>query len=221
MARTPSTTAILEQARTFLGTPYVWGGETPQEGFDCSGFVQWLYGQQGVSIGRTTYDQVNNGTAVERSDLRPGDILFFKPDSRGPGHEGLYLGGGKFIEAHGRATGIIISNLSDRGDYVTARRIIPAGAPSLRTVAGKGKVAGSATPSTTEGASTTVAPSVIPPPAAPPPLPGPSLNPPGSVVYTLDRRQVASSWQMLAQNNPASQPLQQMAYLSGIGLEDE
>ncbi|HEY6019739.1 MAG TPA: NlpC/P60 family protein, partial [Candidatus Paceibacterota bacterium] len=62
---------IVQQAKKFLGTPYVWGGSKPG-GFDCSGFVQYLYGQAGIRLGRTTYDQIKQGRPVGRKGLKPG-----------------------------------------------------------------------------------------------------------------------------------------------------
>ena len=75
-----------------MGVPYVWGGTTPR-GFDCSGFVQYVYAQRGIYLPRTTYEQVNVGRRVSRSQLRPGDLCHF------PGHVGIYIGDGMMIHA--------------------------------------------------------------------------------------------------------------------------
>ncbi len=128
-------TNLIGLAQQYLGTPYKWGGASPQTGFDCSGFVQWLYGQQGVKLPRTTYQQVNSGSPVSKSGLKPGDILFFEPSAQGPGHEGLYIGNGQFIEAPHTGADIRVSSLGGRSDYVTARRVVPPGTPGLNTVA--------------------------------------------------------------------------------------
>jgi cell wall-associated NlpC family hydrolase len=77
-----------------LGTPYVWGGSSPG-GFDCSGLVQWAYAQAGVQLPRTTYQQWHAGPRVAANALQPGDIVFFDH----VGHEGMYLGGGRYVEA--------------------------------------------------------------------------------------------------------------------------
>jgi cell wall-associated NlpC family hydrolase len=82
-------------ALSFLGTPYRWGGNSPRTGFDCSGLVQWSYAQAGVTLPRTTYQQWTAGPHVAPADLQPGDIVFF--DARG--HEGLYLGADRYVEA--------------------------------------------------------------------------------------------------------------------------
>jgi hypothetical protein len=115
--------ALVRLAKSYLGTPYVWGGESPG-GFDCSGFTQWLYGQFGISLPRVTYEQVKVGRAVGRGELRPGDLVFFRQGSRGPEHMGMYIGGGKFIQAPRTGDVVKISNMSDRTDFVTARRVV-------------------------------------------------------------------------------------------------
>jgi X-X-X-Leu-X-X-Gly heptad repeat protein len=126
---------LIALAEKYIGLPYKWGGTSPKTGFDCSGFVQWLYAQQGVQIPRVTYDQANAGTPVEKADLKPGDIVFFEPSAKGPGHEGLFIGDGKFIESPHTGASIRISTLADRSDYTGARRVIPDGAPLIGNVA--------------------------------------------------------------------------------------
>jgi cell wall-associated NlpC family hydrolase len=107
----------------YLGTPYVWGGESTK-GFDCSGLLQWVWGKLGVKIPRTTYDQFKAGKVV-KGQLRPGDAVFFRgSDPKGglPGHVGMYIGGGQFIEAPHSGAVVRISNLKGRRDYQGARR---------------------------------------------------------------------------------------------------
>lgn len=84
----------LDAALTKLGSPYVWGASGPNA-FDCSGLVQWAYRQAGVSVPRTTYDQVKGGSAVGRGDLQPGDVVLFY----GAEHVGLYAGNGMVVHA--------------------------------------------------------------------------------------------------------------------------
>jgi cell wall-associated NlpC family hydrolase len=121
------TNEIVDFARHYLGTKYQFGGTTPK-GFDCSGFVQWVYGHMGVYLPRTTFEQVHSGVAVKRSQLKPGDLVFFNTenDPRGPSHEGMYIGGGKFIQAPHTGDVVKISNINDpyyKSTFVTARRV--------------------------------------------------------------------------------------------------
>jgi cell wall-associated NlpC family hydrolase len=108
-------------AMRYLGTPYAWGGSSPG-GFDCSGFVMYVYGQMGVSLPHYTGAQWNVGVPVSRGDLQPGDLVFFD----GLGHVGIYVGGGSFI--HAPHTGDVVKVSSMTGwyaaTYVGARRII-------------------------------------------------------------------------------------------------
>ena len=115
---------ILQQANEYLGTPYLWGGTTPK-GFDCSGFAQFLYAKAGISIPRTTYTQWGAGTPVGKSQLEPGDLVFFKgSDSIGglPGHVGVYIGGGKMIDAPHTGASVEVDNINTFGGYMGARR---------------------------------------------------------------------------------------------------
>ena len=106
--------AAVKEAMKFKGTPYVWGGSTPQTGFDCSGLMQWAYAQQGITIPRVTYDQVDasGGTSVKRGDLLPGDLVFFG-DPGAPHHVGMSLGGDKFLHAPSTGDVVKISSLNE------------------------------------------------------------------------------------------------------------
>jgi cell wall-associated NlpC family hydrolase len=122
-ANDPLESQAAKLVQKYLGVNYVWGGSTPK-GFDCSGLVQYVYHSLGRAIPRTTYDQWDAGKPVQ-GDLRPGDAVFFTgsdPANGKPGHEGLYIGGGKFIEAPHTGAVVRISTLADRKDYVGARR---------------------------------------------------------------------------------------------------
>ena len=99
-------------ALRFRGTPYVWGGSTPA-GFDCSGFVRYVYAHFGIGLPHSTYADWDLGRRVARGDLRPGDIVFF-----GTGHVGLWLGGGRFI--HAPHTGTVVSIASIRSGWYAA-----------------------------------------------------------------------------------------------------
>ena len=112
--------AIIAYASNFLGTPYLWGGTTPS-GFDCSGFTQYVYAHFGISVGRTTFDQINDGVQVSRDNLKPGDLIFFGTYAN-PHHMGMYVGDNNYIHAPHTGDVIKISPVS-RKDYVTARRV--------------------------------------------------------------------------------------------------
>jgi cell wall-associated NlpC family hydrolase len=120
---------ILNNAKKHLGGKYVWGGTKPK-GFDCSGYVQYLYKKEGVSLPRTAYAQSKVGLYVTRSELKRGDLLFFLTDKRRNipiTHVGMYIGNDKFIHAASRKKGIIISSLSKskyNKIFVKAKRII-------------------------------------------------------------------------------------------------
>ncbi|MBU3159554.1 C40 family peptidase [Clostridium frigoris] len=115
-----SSNAVVAYASNFLGTPYVWGASGPQF-FDCSGFMQYVYAHFGVSISRTTFTQINEGTYVARENLQPGDLIFFGTQSN-PHHVGMYVGNNSYIHAPRTGDVIKISALT-RGDYLTARRV--------------------------------------------------------------------------------------------------
>ena len=112
--------AIIAYAKQFLGCKYVYGGMSPS-GFDCSGFTSYVYKHFGYSLNRTSSGQRSNGVAVDKSNLKAGDILCFN------GHVGIYIGGGSFIHAANPSKGVIISSLSESyytKNYITARRIL-------------------------------------------------------------------------------------------------
>jgi cell wall-associated NlpC family hydrolase len=106
-------------ALRYLGVPYVWGGASP-DGFDCSGLVMYVYAQLGISLPHFAAAQYGMGTPVARSDLQPGDLVFFD----GLNHVGIYIGDGQLVHAPQTGDVVKISSLSDFGDsYVGARRL--------------------------------------------------------------------------------------------------
>jgi cell wall-associated NlpC family hydrolase len=107
-------------AMRYLGTPYVYGGASPS-GFDCSGFVMYVYAQIGVSLPHNAAAQYGYGTPVDRSQLQPGDLVFFN----GLGHNGIYIGGGSFIHSPHTGDVVKISSLSGwySSTWVGARRL--------------------------------------------------------------------------------------------------
>lgn len=114
--------AIVQTARKYLGVPYQWGGTNPKTGLDCSGLLQLVAKQNGINIPRTTYQQFKTGTPISKNQLQPGDAVFFEPGSSGPGHVGIYIGGGKYLDAPHTGTVVQIQSLAANPTYVGARR---------------------------------------------------------------------------------------------------
>lgn len=118
---------MADKAYTYNGYPYVWGGASPSNGFDCSGLVYYIAKCFGYSIPHGSTSQYSYGTYVEKSDLQPGDFVFFENTyTEGISHCGIYLGDGDFIHASGRETGVKINNLNETyyiNHYYGARRI--------------------------------------------------------------------------------------------------
>lgn len=121
--------ALVQEALKFIGVPYRWGGASPA-GFDCSGLVEYVAGQVGIRLPRTSRQQFEAGTPVARADLSPGDLVFF--DTYGwATHVGIYIGDGLFVESPATGGHVNIQSLSDpywSHRYIGARRVT---APSL------------------------------------------------------------------------------------------
>ena len=93
---------IYAEAKKYVGTPYVWGGSTPETGFDCSGYVCWVYNQNGYDVGRTTANGLwQKSQHISEAEAKPGDLVFFKGtyDTPGMSHTGIYLGNGMMVSA--------------------------------------------------------------------------------------------------------------------------
>jgi len=120
---------LIANAKAHLGGKYVWGGTQPS-GFDCSGYMQYLYQKEGIALPRTAYEQSKVGASIRRDALQKGDLLFFLTDRRRNlpiTHVGMYIGNDYFIHAASKREGIIISSLSKSKYaklYVKAKRII-------------------------------------------------------------------------------------------------
>ena len=114
---------VIAIAMQYLGVPYVWGGASPSQGFDCSGLTTYAFAQIGVSLPHHAASQYNYGTPVSHEDLQPADLVFFN----GLGHMGMYIGGGQFIHAPHTGDVVKISSIYDSwyaSTWVGARRVL-------------------------------------------------------------------------------------------------
>ncbi|KAB7707441.1 hypothetical protein F9802_06725 [Bacillus aerolatus] len=118
--------SMIDFGKKFMGVPYVWGGTTPR-GFDCSGFTQYVYKNEGVSIPRTTDQQYKIGTSVSKSELVPGDLIFYKNTYRqGISHVGIYAGNNMVLNATS-SKGIALVSMNDSywgPKYAGAKRVV-------------------------------------------------------------------------------------------------
>lgn len=120
---------IIEYARNFEGVRYSYGGANPQTGFDCSGFVGYVYKKFDVKLNRSAQGMYSNGVKVSKTQLKPGDILFFDASSRKAAgqidHAGIYIGGNTFIHASSSNGKVRVQKLSEyRGTYIGAKRVV-------------------------------------------------------------------------------------------------
>lgn len=114
---------LVDNAMSLVGVPYVFGG-TSRNGFDCSGYTQYVFKGSGVSLPRTSWSQFNVGTSIEKDELQSGDLVFFTTYAKGPSHVGIYIGGGNFI--HASNSGVKVTSLNDgyyAKSYLGARRV--------------------------------------------------------------------------------------------------
>ena len=119
-------------AERYLGVRYLWGGNNPDEGFDCSGFVQFVYAQLGIQLPHYAASQYSVTAHVDAAELEPGDLLFFEPRADGPGHVGIYVGGGVFVEAPHTGDVVKLESVAAEANlvgYVGAARPAVATAP--------------------------------------------------------------------------------------------
>jgi len=123
--QTSKASAIIATAKRYIGVNYVFGGTTPS-GFDCSGFVQYVFANNGISLPRVARDQYHEGTSVSFSNLKAGDLVFFSLGKNGDvDHMGIYVGDGQFINASS-SKGVTIYTLGSywKSAYVGAKRVL-------------------------------------------------------------------------------------------------
>jgi cell wall-associated NlpC family hydrolase len=124
---TPVQGNVIKTAQSLLGTPYQYGGTTP-EGFDCSGFINYVFRHAaGLALPRITHDLARAGKPVSVAELRPTDLVYFKIERQKPLHVGIYLGEGKFIHSPSRRGKVNIQTLDQdywKDRYLGARRLL-------------------------------------------------------------------------------------------------
>lgn len=140
-AATKQSTLVVERAVNALGTPYRWGGTSPTKGFDCSGLVKYAFNDvKAVNLPRTSSEMAaGHGAKVERKDLKPGDLLFFKTRGRQVNHVAIYLGDDRFIHAPSRGKAVTIDTLDKpywNDHYVVAKRVLKTQQPLRLASAG-------------------------------------------------------------------------------------
>lgn len=116
---------ILSHTLQSIGTPYAWGGNDPDRGFDCSGLVSYAHDSAGIIVPRTASAQFRKGRPVPKTSLLPGDLVFFSGSKKKTGlHVGIYIGNGKFVHAPGRGRTVSIAfldNIYFRNHFLGAR----------------------------------------------------------------------------------------------------
>ncbi|MVV50266.1 NlpC/P60 family protein [Pseudomonas sp. PB120] len=129
---------VLSRAVNVLGTPYRWGGSSPSKGFDCSGLVKYAFNDATFDLPRTSNAMASgHGEKVDRSDLKPGDLIFFNIKSRRVNHVAIYLGNDRFIHAPRRGKSVTIDTLKKpywESHYVVAKRVMPKEPGQMRVV---------------------------------------------------------------------------------------
>lgn len=112
-----------------IGTPYVWGGDDPEDGFDCSGLTQFVFREiAGMDLPRTAREQRQEGKGINKKELKPGDLVFFATmRRRGVSHVGIYIGHNQFVHAPTRGSKVRVDSMDNKywsRHYVAARRYI-------------------------------------------------------------------------------------------------
>lgn len=119
--------SLIAKAKNFIGLPYRFGGTSPVSGFDCSGFMQYVYKQNGVDLPRTSQAMASSGRSVARGELKAGDMVFFRTEGSRISHVGMYIGDNQFIHAPRTGRSIEITSLNSgywSKTFATARRVL-------------------------------------------------------------------------------------------------
>ena len=128
LSANPKADEIVAYAKQYVGCKYAAGGTSPTKGFDCSGFTQFVYKHFGINLNRASSAQINNGKAVDKSQIQPGDILIFRNRANNAiGHVAIYIGNNQMVHAANTKTGVTIGSINDSyyaPRYVAARRIV-------------------------------------------------------------------------------------------------
>ncbi len=122
---------VLRTGEAYIGTPYVWGGNTPGQGFDCSGFTKYVFAKYHITLPRTSREQAHAGRAVpaDFADLRPGDLMLFAEPGQAISHVAIYAGNGRILHASSSNGGVGYTDLNTGGEwfveyFVAARRVM-------------------------------------------------------------------------------------------------
>jgi cell wall-associated NlpC family hydrolase len=111
MARRAPASPVVSYALSLQGTPYVWGGESPEEGFDCSGFVQHVFQRHGIRLPRTARQMAGALPSLDSRSRQPGDLVFFNTTGEPYSHVGIYIGNNAFVHSSSARGGVIVSSL--------------------------------------------------------------------------------------------------------------
>jgi cell wall-associated NlpC family hydrolase len=126
VAASASAARVLATAKRYVGTRYRYGGESPTSGFDCSGFVQYVFGRNGVALPRTSRLQASAGESISLAveSLQPGDLLLFSSRGRGVDHVAIYVGDNRILHSSAGAGGVVYDDLDTaRGKWYLKRHV--------------------------------------------------------------------------------------------------
>jgi cell wall-associated NlpC family hydrolase len=117
---------VIAYALSLQGVPYRWGKESPEEGFDCSGFVKHVYEKHGIALPRTVKAMASSLPKIQKNDVHSGDLVFFNTNGKSFSHVGIYVNNDKFVHAPSKRTGrVLVSSLKNQywhKHYIGARR---------------------------------------------------------------------------------------------------